>query len=221
MRPRLMLILLAFVAALSLALAGCGDDGDDGDGGDGRAGKIELLAGVPQDGAVLGEPDAPVKITEYMDLQCPVCKRASEELFPELLAEFVAPGTASIEAVPVSFIGAASGDGALGAYAAGEQDKMWEFIEIAFSEQEGEEDGWLDRDLMEGIAGDLGLDVAQWGEDVDSDAAASWVAGGQTAAANDEATGVPHFVIEGPNGRELVPGLGSIDQFREIIDNVG
>lgn len=218
MRPRFPFVLLALVVALALAVAGCGGDEDGGDSdADVVAEKTELLAGIPQDGAVLGAADAPVKITEYLDLQCPFCKRASEELLPDLLTEFIEPGTASIEGRPIPQIGPASGDGALGAYAAGEQDKMWEFMEIAFANQEGEESGWLDRDLMEGIVTDIGLDVDKWSEDFTSDAAASWVSGGLTAAANDEAQGVPHYVIEGPGGREVIPGLGTIDQFREAI----
>lgn len=220
MRHRFPVLFLALILGLCLAVAGCGGDDDGGTDTDVVAEKTELLAGIPQEGAVLGEADAPVKITEYLDLQCPFCQRASEELLPDLLTEFVQPGTASIEGRPIVQIGPASGDGALGAYAAAEQDKMWEFLEVTFTKQEGEESGWLDRDLMEGIATDIGLDVDKWAEDYDSDAAASWVAGGLTQAANDEAQGVPHFVIEGPEGREVVPGLGSIDQFREAIGNV-
>lgn len=222
MRHRLPFLIIALVALLALAVAGCGDDGDDGaDQAEIVAEKTELLAGIPQDGAVLGEPDAPVTITEYLDLQCPFCQRASEELLPDLISEFIAPGTASIEGRAITQIGPASGDGALGAYAAGEQDKMWEFLEVVFANQGEEGSGWLDRELMEGVAADIGLDVAQWNEDYTSDAAASWVSGGLTAAANDEAQGVPHFVIEGPGGREVIPGLGSIDQFREAIAGVG
>ena len=220
MRPRFPLVLLALVVALALAVTGCGGDDDGDSDADVVTEKTELLAGIPQDGALLGEADAPVKITEYLDLQCPFCKRASEELLPDLLTEFVEPGTASIEGRPIVQIGPASGDGALGAYAASEQDKMWEFIEITLANQEGEESGWLDRELMEGIATDIGLDVDKWAEDYTSDAAASWVSGGLTAAANDEAQGVPHYVIEGPGGREVVPGLGSLDQFREAIAGV-
>lgn len=222
MRPRLPLLILALVALLALALAGCGDDGDDGaDQAEIVAEKTELVAGIPQDGAVLGAADAPVKITEYLDVQCPFCQRASEELLPELVSEFIAPGSASIEARAITQIGPESGDGALGAYAAGEQDKMWEFLEVLYANQGEEGSGWVTQELMEGIVADIGLDVAQWNEDYTSDAAASWVSGGLTAAANDEAQGVPHFVIEGPGGREVIPGLGSIDQFREAIATVG
>src|SRR4051794_32952011 len=36
-----------------------------------------LFAGVPERGGVLGDPSAPLTVTEYVDLQCPVCARAS------------------------------------------------------------------------------------------------------------------------------------------------
>ena len=37
-----------------------------------------LFAGIPQEGNVLGDPDAPVTIEEYIDLQCPFCQRFSQ-----------------------------------------------------------------------------------------------------------------------------------------------
>lgn len=220
MRFRFPILLIAVVAMLALA-AGCGgDDGPDENGPDGFTEKSELLAGIPQNGAVLGEPDAPVKIIEYLDLQCPVCKRGSEELTPGLITDYVKPGTASIEARPLSFLGPASGDGALGAYAAGQQNRMWEMLEVLFANQEGENAGWLDRGLMEEIGTAAGVDVAKWGEDYGSDAAASWVATNQTAAANEGATGVPFYVVESEKGRETFPGLPELSQLTEVIDRL-
>jgi protein-disulfide isomerase len=36
-----------------------------------------VVAGVPETKGVLGDPKAPVTITEYLDPQCPVCGAAS------------------------------------------------------------------------------------------------------------------------------------------------
>src|SRR5690606_17989243 len=38
---------------------------------------------------VIGNPDAPVKIVEFGDYKCPVCKRFAEEIFPQLKRDFL------------------------------------------------------------------------------------------------------------------------------------
>ncbi len=41
-----------------------------------------LFAGIPEHGGVLGDPSAPVTVTEYVDLQCPICAEASRATLP-------------------------------------------------------------------------------------------------------------------------------------------
>ena len=40
--------------------------------------KSTLFAGIPEHNGVLGDPKAPVTVTEYLDLQCPICAEASK-----------------------------------------------------------------------------------------------------------------------------------------------
>src|SRR3954451_13562354 len=35
--------------------------------------KSTLFAGIPEHDGVLGDPKAPVTVTEFLDLQCPIC----------------------------------------------------------------------------------------------------------------------------------------------------
>lgn len=41
-----------------------------------------------QDGRVIGNVDAPVKVIEFLDFQCPFCKEFAQETWPELKKEF-------------------------------------------------------------------------------------------------------------------------------------
>ena len=51
------------------------------------------LSGIPQDGSVLGSPDATVTLIEWADAQCPACRFYTEEFFPTVVDEYVRPGT--------------------------------------------------------------------------------------------------------------------------------
>src|SRR3954453_4710094 len=44
-----------------------------------------LVAGIPEHNGVLGNPNAPYTVTEYLDLQCPICKQASTQILPTLI----------------------------------------------------------------------------------------------------------------------------------------
>src|SRR5262249_46701091 len=67
-----------------------------------------LLKGVPQHGNVLGSPNAPVTMAEYVDLQCPYCRQFELSVMPKLVSNYVRTGKLRIELRPVAFIGADS-----------------------------------------------------------------------------------------------------------------
>jgi protein-disulfide isomerase len=69
-----------------------------------------LLDGVPQNGTVFGEDDAPVTLVEYADLQCPFCAEWALRTFPELVTDYVREGQLRIEFRGLSFIGPESED---------------------------------------------------------------------------------------------------------------
>src|SRR5262245_44890337 len=55
----------------------------------GAAATDALLKGIPQQGNVLGRPDAPVTIVEYADYQCPYCARWAIDTLPAIVDEYV------------------------------------------------------------------------------------------------------------------------------------
>jgi protein-disulfide isomerase len=124
------------------------------------AGEIEqLLDGVPQDGAAIGDPDAPVTLVEFADLQCPFCAQWASETFPVLVEDYVRDGRLRIEFRPMAFIGADSERGARAALAAGEQDRLWHVLELLYRAQGPENSGWLSDALLEAVGNSVdGLD---------------------------------------------------------------
>src|SRR4051794_40969124 len=65
----------------------------------------DLFRGIPERAGVLGDPRAPVTITEYVDLQCPICAAASKQTLPWLVERYVRPGGAKLELRTLHFIG--------------------------------------------------------------------------------------------------------------------
>jgi protein-disulfide isomerase len=197
--PRL-LGAIALVLASLLLVAACGGDDTDPEGVEEAQAAFE---GIPASGATVGEQDAPVEVVEYLDVQCPACKSAAEDVVPDLLDEQVRTGKIRLTARPIQVIGPASTLGARGAAAAGEQDAAWPFIDTLFRNQGPGESGWLNEELMRNVADELGLDVDAWDEALRG-SSEQVVAADLAKAREDQVPGVPYFVVSGPGGTEQV-----------------
>jgi protein-disulfide isomerase len=153
---------VAAVAVVVLALVAGGDDGTGGeDGGAGAATGTEtsqLLDGIPQEGSRLGDPDAPVVLTEFADLQCPFCAQYSNEVLPQLVEEYVRTGQMRMEMRLLRFIGPDSDRAARVASYAGEQDRLWHFVDVFFRNQGPEGTGYATDEFLSSIAEAAGLD---------------------------------------------------------------
>ena len=43
-----------------------------------------LFSGIPEHNGVLGDPNAKTTVTEFVDLQCPICAKASQRVVPPI-----------------------------------------------------------------------------------------------------------------------------------------
>jgi protein-disulfide isomerase len=125
------------------------------------AGEVQrLLKGIPQNGNVLGSPSAPVTMVEYVDLQCPYCQQFETEAMPTLISRYVRPGKLRLEARPIAFVGPDSQRGRAAAIAAGQQNRLFNFAQLLYLNQGGENTGWLSDDMVTSAAASIpGLDV--------------------------------------------------------------
>lgn len=97
----------------------------------------------------VGDPNAPIKIDEYSDFQCPFCRVFYENTEEALIKTYVENGTVYFVYRSFGeFIGAESASSAEAAYCAGDQGKFWEMHDIIFANQAGENVGaFADRRL--------------------------------------------------------------------------
>ena len=187
------------------------------------AGAGEVVAefdGIPQEGAVLGSPDAPVTLVEYADFQCAFCAQWALGAGRELIEEYVKDGRLRIELRGLASIGPDSERALRAAYAAGEQNRLWELSELLYQQQGRENAGWVSEELLAAIAREIpGLDAARMFEEMSSDRVEELIAASARQAEADEIQGTPSFLI-GPTGGTLERlEVTSVDPepFREAI----
>ncbi|HXV58938.1 MAG TPA: thioredoxin domain-containing protein [Gaiellaceae bacterium] len=232
-RPRILIvagiavaIALGLVAASLLTARGGGDDPPAPSAGAEVFGAdvVEsLLGGIPQDGAALGEPDAPVTLVEYADLQCPFCAEWASRAFPELVEDYVRAGDLRIEFRGMAFIGEDSETALRAALAAGEQDRLWNVLDLLYLNQGAENSGWVTDELLAAIGRSVpGLDGEAMLAAMDTSAVSDKLAADGAAAEAAGVTGTPAFEL-GPTGGELtrleVASLGA-EEFRAAIDEL-
>lgn len=215
----------AVVVAVLVALSASGGDGDGGaSGGTATIVGVEEvraeLAGVPVSGMRLGRADAPVRIEEYADLQCPFCAQAAAVLVPEIVERYVRPGTASMTFRPLAFIGEDSRRGALAAYAAGYQNRSWQLVEVLFRNQGKENAGWLSDETILAAADAVGIDRERLNADRASDRAEQALAADAAAARKDGVESTPTFVVSGPGGTRVIAGAQDIRQLAAAVEEV-
>lgn len=146
-------LLIAVLAAVLLATGALsGDDpADDASVVDGVKGTEEttaLLRGIPQDGLVLGKPDAPVTIVEFVDFKCPVCKSFVLKDGPDVVNALVRTGKAKVELRALANIGPDSSVARRAFHGLAAQGKAWAMAELLFYNQGPESDEWATPALL-------------------------------------------------------------------------
>jgi len=202
-------VLVAAAVVAVLAIASSGGDGEEGlGGGEQLAGAAEvdaLFDGIPQQGIALGDPDAPVTLIEFVDLQCPFCAQFARDGIPDLVERYVRPGQLRIELQVLGFLGDDSVEASRVAAAASLQDRMWQFAELFFRNQGREGSGYVTQDFLRSVAGAVdGLDVDQALEQAGGPDAEDVVGGAERAAGTLGVSGTPSFYA-GPTDGGLEP----------------
>ena len=128
----------------------------------GAADVAALFHGIPQKNLVLGSAFAPVTMTEFIDLQCPICQEFETTVMPDIIPKYVRTGKVKVYVRPWAFIGPDSFRGQSAMLAAGMQNKAFNFAQILYDNQGTENTGWLDSNMVvQGAASVPGLKVPQ------------------------------------------------------------
>ncbi len=170
-----------------------------------------------------GDPNAPIRMDEFADFQCPFCKRFYEQTESQIMDAYVATGKVYFVFHSYGdFIGAESKAAAEAAYCAGDQGKFWQMHDILFTNQKAENSGDFSNNRLTAFAEKIGLDMNQfrtcfnggkYDQQTDQDAA--------DGRANN-VTATPSFVltytVNGQTKTELIEGAVPFSDFQTKID---
>jgi protein-disulfide isomerase len=156
----------------------------------------QLLNGIPQKGTTLGNPKAPVTLEEFADLQCPFCRDYTVNTFPKLVATYVKPGKVKMVFQNYAFIGPDSLTAARAAEAAGNQNKLWHFIDVFYNNQGDENTDYVTDEFLTKIGKGAGVDVDKMLADRQNPKVDEAIAKAQQAAQQAGVNSTPTFLIK-------------------------
>jgi protein-disulfide isomerase len=140
------------------------------------------FGGIPQSGDTLGDPKATHTLVEYGDLVCPACKAYSDDVLPPLIDKYVRSGKLRIDFKPFGFVRPWSLPAAQYSYAAGLQNKSWNFDRVWYINQGDESANYVNDAFARKIAAGVpGLNADKLIADSKTAAAKQAAAKNQTA----------------------------------------
>jgi protein-disulfide isomerase len=170
-----------------------------------------VVDGVQETNGVLGDPKAPVTVTEYVDLQCPICAEASKTTLPTLIDDYVKTGKVKLQARTMHFLGEDSVKAARVAAGAQQQNKLWPFIETFYANPGTENSGYATDAFLKGVATTAGVDADAAMKYADTSEAESALTTANQDAQAVGADSTPTFTIKTGDGPEKVLLVGAGD----------
>lgn len=182
------------------------------------------LTGLPQSGNALGSPSAPVTMTYYGDLECPVCQTFTLGTLPQVLANYVHAGKLRIEYHSLQT--ATQDPGTFqtqqtAALAAGKQAKMWQYLELFYREQGPEGSGYVTEGYLDSLANQVpGLNVNQWRSERNDPTLTQQITQDAQNTTKAGLNSTPSLVVSGPRGTKTLVGNVPYGTVAQAIQSV-
>jgi protein-disulfide isomerase len=168
-------------------------------------------------GYMLGDPNAPIEITEYADFQCPGCEAFASVQFPDIEARLIETGKARFRYrdLPLDDIHPEARLASHAAACADDQGKFWPTMKGIYQRQ-GQ---WSMRSNAYDVLGEAaaagGVDMATWRECMESAKHAGRIQASYLEAGAVGVGSTPTFLIDG----RLYGGM-SADQMVRVVDSL-
>ncbi len=226
--------MLAGVVVIAIVIVGVAIAISAGGGGSGSAPKpnspqakqdaanvASLVQGIPQSGVTIGSPSAKVTITEFGDLECPICRDFALSSEQTLIHNDVRNGSVKLVYRSLETATGSAPNASVfpsqqaAAYAAGLQGFAWNYILLFYEEQGQEGSGYVTPQYLAGLAEQIpGLNFTKWQSDRTSSTLTGQVAADEQAAAARGFNATPTILVTGPKGQaqpiEFAPTYGDL-----------
>src|SRR5712671_6803197 len=217
-RPKAFFWILGLIALIGVAALGYVATKPKSGSADAREVADTSHAG-PAQGYLMGKVDAPVKILEYADFECPSCGGFATVTEPDVRTRIIEPGLASITYYDFPLTQHRNTLAASNAAAcADEQGKFWPMHDRLFQAQ----DEWngeatdTPKPFFKRYAQEIGLDVPKWEACYDARKYQKRISANLAEGLRRGVNSTPSFVI----GTKLYAGMRSYDALKAIVDSV-
>ena len=169
----------------------------------------------------IGDPDAPVTIVEYTDLQCPYCARHALETFTQIEETLIETGKVQyvFKDLPLTSIHPQAMLAAEASRCAGAQDVGTEAYVAMHTMLFEQQEAWSGQanaaDLFAGYAAEIGLDGESFAACLENHDSAAAVQADMEEAMSLGITGTPAFLING----QLVSGALPFEAFEQAVES--
>jgi protein-disulfide isomerase len=174
----------------------------------------------PSQGYLMGKVDAPVKILEFADFECPACAGFSVVTEPDVRTRIINTGLANITYFDFPLTQHRNTVAASNAAAcADEQGKFWPMHDRLFQAQDEWNGEATDRPkpFFKRYAQEVGLDVTKWETCYDARKYQKRIGANLADGLRRGVGSTPTFII----GNKLYRGMASYDALKAIVDSIG
>ena len=184
---------------------------------------IENVKEISQEDYILGNPNAPIKIIEFSDIECPFCKRFHVTM-NRIVDEYGKDGKVAwvYRHFPLDQLHSNARKEAQATECAGEiggNTAFWEYLNRIF-EITPSNDG-LDLAELPEIAEYVGIDKVKFNECLTSNRYADKIESQVQDAISSGAKGTPYSIVIAPNGKKLViNGAQPYEKVKAIIESL-
>ena len=185
-----------------------------------NSGNVQNVRPVSKQDHIRGDAEAPVKIIEYSDIECPFCKRFHPTM-KQVVSEYQGKVAWVYRHFPLSFHQNAEKEAEATECAneLGGNDAFWKYVDTLFERTTSNGTGFA-LDQLAPLAKEIGLDETKFKSCLDSGKYASRVQQDERDGASAGVTGTPGNIVIGKDGKaQLVEGAVPFEQLKAVVDS--